>query len=82
MGIIVWVVAGLVLGVLASLLFGKRNMVLNGIAGVVGAALTGWIATLFGIGAWNVFSFVNLLIAAAGAAIVLFVAGKLMKYEA
>lgn len=79
MGIIIWIVVGAVLGFLANMVFDRGNTLSNVIAGVIGSALAGWVATLFGVGAWNAFSWINLLIAAAGACVLLGVGVKLLK---
>lgn len=79
MGIIIWVVVGVVLGFLANMVFNRGNVIGNIVAGVVGSVLAGWVATLFSVGAWNAFSWVNLLIAAAGACLVLGAGYKLLK---
>lgn len=82
MGIIIWVVVGAALGYLGNLIFNRDNLIGNVIAGVIGSALAGWVATLFSVGAWNAFSFVNLLIAAAGACLLLGIGYKLLKRSA
>ena len=61
MGIIAWIVFGLIAGIIAKL-----------ILGIVGAVVGGWLATMFGIGGdvsgFNLHSF---LVAVVGAIVVL-----------
>lgn len=78
MGIIIWVVAGIIFGIVVNFICSRDNLILNGILGVAGAALAGWIATLAGVGAWNAFNFWNLVIAAVGAILVSLLGGKLL----
>lgn len=79
MGIIIWVIVGAALGLLANLVLSRDNTLGNVIAGVIGSVLAGWIATLFSIGTWNAFGWVNLLIAAAGACLLLGAGYKLLR---
>ncbi len=53
MGIIAWIVFGLISGVIAKLLMPVRDgggFILTCILGIVGAVVGGWLATMFGIG--------------------------------
>ncbi|EHO4784959.1 GlsB/YeaQ/YmgE family stress response membrane protein [Salmonella enterica subsp. enterica serovar Enteritidis] len=53
MGIIAWIVFGLIAGVIAKLLMPGRDgggFILTCILGIVGAVVGGWLATMFGIG--------------------------------
>ncbi|EPD4308761.1 GlsB/YeaQ/YmgE family stress response membrane protein [Salmonella enterica] len=75
MGIIAWIVFGLIAGVIAKLLMPGRDgggFILTCILGIVGAVVGGWLATMFGIGGsisgFNLHSF---LVAVAGAIVVL-----------
>ncbi|EAN0852357.1 GlsB/YeaQ/YmgE family stress response membrane protein [Salmonella enterica] len=75
MGIIAWIVFGLIAGVIAKLLMPGRNgggFILTCILGIVGAVVGGWLATMFGIGGsisgFNLHSF---LVAVVGAIVVL-----------
>lgn len=54
MGIIAWIIFGLIAGVIAKLLMPGRDgggFILTCILGIVGAVVGGWLATMFGIGA-------------------------------
>ncbi|WP_080154495.1 GlsB/YeaQ/YmgE family stress response membrane protein [Salmonella enterica] len=75
MGIIAWIVFGLIAGIIARLLMPGRDgggFILTCILGIVGAVVGGWLATMFGIGGsisgFNLHSF---LVAVVGAIVVL-----------
>ncbi len=75
MGIIAWIIFGLIAGVIAKLIMPGRDgggFILTCILGIVGAVVGGWLATMFGIGAdvsgFNLHSF---LVAVVGAIVVL-----------
>ncbi|CAH3292894.1 hypothetical protein AI2602V1_2225 [Citrobacter freundii] len=78
MGIIAWIIFGLIAGVIAKLIMPGRDgggfilTCILGVVGVVGAVVGGWLATMFGIGGdvsgFNLHSF---LVAVVGAIVVL-----------
>ncbi len=74
MGIISWIVLGGIAGWLASIIT-KRNdqmgCITNIIAGVIGAAVGGWVFSLFGGTGVTGFNLPSLLVAFVGAIIVL-----------
>jgi uncharacterized membrane protein YeaQ/YmgE (transglycosylase-associated protein family) len=74
MGILSWIVLGGIAGWLASIIT-KRNdrmgCITNIIAGVVGAAVGGWVFSLFGGTGVTGFNLPSLLVALVGAVIVL-----------
>jgi uncharacterized membrane protein YeaQ/YmgE (transglycosylase-associated protein family) len=74
MGIISWIVLGGIAGWLASIIM-KRNdqmgCITNIIAGIVGAAVGGWVFSLFGGQGVTGFNLPSLLVAFVGAVIVL-----------
>ena len=76
LGIIGWIVIGIVAGWLAEKVMGRNHgLVTNLIVGVVGALLGGWIAgNLLGmpVGGFNI---VTLLVAFGGAVLLLFLLG-------
>jgi uncharacterized membrane protein YeaQ/YmgE (transglycosylase-associated protein family) len=80
MGIISWVVLGGIAGWLASIIT-KRNdqmgCITNIIAGIVGAAVGGWVFSLFGGQGVTGFNLPSLLVAFVGAVIVLAVVNLL-----
>ena len=75
MGIIAWIIFGLIAGIIAKLIMPGRDgggFFLTCIRGIVGAVVGGWLATMFGIGGsisgFNLHSF---LVAVVGAILVL-----------
>jgi len=74
MGILSWIVLGGIAGWLASIV-AKRNdrmgCITNIIAGIVGAAVGGWVFSLFGGQGVTGFNLPSLLVAFVGAVIVL-----------
>ena len=75
MGIIAWIIFGLIAGIIAKLIMPGRDgggVILTCILGIVGAVVGGWLATMFGIGGtisgFNLHSF---LVAVVGAILVL-----------
>jgi len=73
MGIIAWLVLGLIAGFIASLLVNKRGegFLMDIILGIVGAVVGGFIAHLFGISGITGFNLYSILIAVGGAVVVL-----------
>ncbi len=75
MGIISWLVLGLVVGILAKwLMQGKDGggCLVTTALGVAGALLGGFIASLLGLGSLNGFTLWSILISVAGALLLLF----------
>ncbi|MCT4700297.1 GlsB/YeaQ/YmgE family stress response membrane protein [Enterobacteriaceae bacterium H20N1] len=75
MGIIAWIVFGLIAGVIAKLIMPGRDgggFILTCILGVVGAVVGGWLATFFHIGgSVTGFNLPSFLVAVVGAIVVL-----------
>ncbi|EAP9506277.1 GlsB/YeaQ/YmgE family stress response membrane protein [Salmonella enterica] len=75
MGIIAWIIFGLIAGVIAKLLMPGRDgggFILTCILGIVGAVVGGWLATMFGIGgSISGFNLNSFLVAVVGAIVVL-----------
>ena len=70
MGIISWILLGLVAGALAKAIRPGRDpqgCIVTMIIGIVGAVLGGWIATMFGWGRVDGFNVYSLLVATGGA---------------
>jgi uncharacterized membrane protein YeaQ/YmgE (transglycosylase-associated protein family) len=70
MGIIAWIILGLIAGWLASIIMGtnaKQNMVADIILGVLGAVVGGFIVNLGGGLGITGFNFYSLLVAVLGA---------------
>ncbi|MCM1512014.1 MAG: GlsB/YeaQ/YmgE family stress response membrane protein [Oxalobacter formigenes] len=78
MGIISWIVFGIIAGALARLIRpgpDRMGIIVTMILGIAGAVVGGWISTFFGFGTVNGFNFGSFAIAVVGALIVLFVWG-------
>ncbi|KFC12249.1 GlsB/YeaQ/YmgE family stress response membrane protein [Trabulsiella odontotermitis] len=77
MGIITWIVFGLIAGVIAKLIMPGRDgggFILTCILGIVGAVVGGWLATMFGIGgSITGFNLQSFLVAVVGSIVVLLV---------
>ncbi|MDA8479699.1 GlsB/YeaQ/YmgE family stress response membrane protein [Citrobacter sp. Awk 4] len=75
MGIIAWIVFGLIAGIIAKLIMPGRDgggFILTCILGIVGAVVGGWLATMFGIGgSISGFNLQSFLVAVVGAILVL-----------
>ena len=82
MGIISWVVLGLIAGALAKFIMpGKQpgGILMTIVLGIVGAFVGGFIGSLLGFGSVSGFDWRSLLLAVGGAMIVLWGYGKLKK---
>jgi uncharacterized membrane protein YeaQ/YmgE (transglycosylase-associated protein family) len=85
MGIVLWIVFGLIAGALAKFLMpGKQGggIVLTTLLGIVGAVVGGFIATQLGFGDVNSFDLRSMAIAVGGALLVLVVWGFASKQMA
>ena len=75
MGILAWIVFGLIAGVIAKLIMPGRDgggFILTCVLGIVGALVGGWLAHLFGIGGdVTGFDLRSFLVAVVGAIVVL-----------
>ena len=74
MGLLSWIVFGLIAGAIAKFLMPGRDpggCIITIIIGVVGAVLGGWLATLLGFGGISGFDFRSFIIAVLGSIIVL-----------
>lgn len=75
MGIIAWIIFGLIAGIIAKLIMPGRDgggFFLTCIFGIVGAVVGGWLATMFGIGGFiSGFNLHSFLVAVVGAIFVL-----------
>jgi uncharacterized membrane protein YeaQ/YmgE (transglycosylase-associated protein family) len=82
MGILYWILLGLVVGALAKLIVpGKQGggIILTIVLGIVGAFLGGWIGTLLGLGSVDGFNLTSILLATGGAIIVILIYSALKK---
>jgi uncharacterized membrane protein YeaQ/YmgE (transglycosylase-associated protein family) len=74
MGIISWIILGGIAGWLASIITRRNDQmgcITNIVAGIIGAAVGGWVFSLFGGQAVTGFNLPSLLVAFVGAVIVL-----------
>ena len=74
MGILSWILLGLIAGALAKAIRPGRDpqgCIITMIIGIVGAVIGGWVATLLGWGGVNGFNLYSLLVATVGAIIFL-----------
>ena len=84
MGWLTWIVLGLVVGLLAKLIMPGKDpggFVMTTILGIVGAVVGGWISTLLGLGAVSGFNVPSLVVATAGAVLLLF-ANRMLRSKA
>lgn len=74
MGILSWILIGLIVGLLARLLMpGKDTMgiIITILLGIAGAFLGGWIGSMLGLGSFSGFDIKSLLLATGGAILIL-----------
>lgn len=74
MGIIAWIVFGLLAGIVAKLIMPGRapgGLIITMIIGILGAIVGGWVGTALGFGTVDGFNFGSFVIAVLGAIILL-----------
>ena len=79
MGILTWIILGLVVGLLAKWIMPGEDpggIVVTILIGIVGAMLGGFLASLVGLGAFTGFNLGSLVIAIGGAVLLLFLYRK------
>jgi uncharacterized membrane protein YeaQ/YmgE (transglycosylase-associated protein family) len=75
MGILAWIILGLIAGFLAQALVGGGYGLLGTIIlGIIGAVVGGWLATQLGIGTVDAIDIQSIVIATVGAIIVIWIA--------
>ncbi len=74
MSFLAWVVLGLLAGFIASKIVNKKGegLLLDAVLGIVGAVVGGWLFGLFGASGVTGVNLYSLLVAVAGAIVVLF----------
>jgi uncharacterized membrane protein YeaQ/YmgE (transglycosylase-associated protein family) len=75
MGIIAWIVLGLIAGFIASKIVNKtgEGVVLDIVLGIVGALVGGWLFSFFGAAGVTGFNIYSMLVAVVGAIVVLLI---------
>ena len=79
MGIISWIIFGLIAGILAKWIMPGKDgggFIVTVILGIVGAVVGGWISTLFGFGRVDGLNSASCAVAVLGATAVLFIYRK------
>jgi uncharacterized membrane protein YeaQ/YmgE (transglycosylase-associated protein family) len=73
MGILSWIILGLIAGFIGSKIVNKSGsgLLMDIVIGIVGAVVGGYIAALMGIGGVSGFNLTSILIAIAGSIIIL-----------
>lgn len=82
MGFIMWIILGLIVGVLAKWIMPGKDpggLIVTILIGIAGAVVGGWIGTYIGFGKVTGFDFRSLVIAVGGAVLLLFVYRKVKK---
>ena len=76
MGILSWLVLGLIAGAIARWIMpnkGPQGILITAVIGVAGACLGGWIGAGLGLGSVRGFDLVSLFLAVVGAAVLLLI---------
>jgi uncharacterized membrane protein YeaQ/YmgE (transglycosylase-associated protein family) len=74
MGILTWIVLGLIVGIIAKLIMPGKDpggFIVTTILGIVGAIIGGWIGTAMGMGTVSGFDLRSLFVAVIGAIVLL-----------
>lgn len=74
MGILSWILMGLIVGLIARLLMpgkDKMGIIITVLLGIAGAFLGGWIGSMLGLGSFSGFDIKSLLLATGGAILIL-----------
>ena len=75
MGILTWLILGLIVGVLAKWIMPGKDpggLIVTSLIGIAGAMVGGFISTAIGLGSVSGFNFGSLVIATGGALLLLF----------
>jgi uncharacterized membrane protein YeaQ/YmgE (transglycosylase-associated protein family) len=82
MGILAWIVFGLIAGFLAKFLMPANapgGLIATIILGIIGAVVGGWIGTMLGFGDLSGFDLRSMALAVGGGLVVLFIYGMVTK---
>ena len=80
MGIISWIIFGLIAGIIAKMIMPGKDgggFIITTILGIVGAFVGGWVGSFFGLGSVGTFSMASMATAVVGALLVLFIYRKI-----
>lgn len=76
MGIITWIIFGLIAGIIAKLIMPGRDpggFIVTTLLGIVGAVIGGWIGSALGFGSVSTFDLRSLFVAVIGAIVLLLI---------
>jgi len=82
MGILSWILFGLIAGIIAKLIMPGKDgggFIITTVLGIVGAFVGGWIGAFFGLGSVGTFSLGSMATAVVGALLVLFIYRQIKK---
>jgi uncharacterized membrane protein YeaQ/YmgE (transglycosylase-associated protein family) len=85
MGIVAWLIFGLVAGLLAKFVLPEKapgGLIATILLGIIGAAVGGWIGTQLGFGGVSEFDFRSMLLAVGGSCLCLIVYALLTRGKA
>ena len=76
MGILYWIILGLIAGVLANFIMpgkGSGGLIITILLGIAGAFFGSWVGGFFGIGSFGTLSLASIATATGGAVLLLFI---------
>ena len=80
MSVLTWIGIGLIAGIIAKMVMGDRfGWIITILLGIVGAFVGGWLSGLLGGPAVTGFNLISILVAAAGAIVLLFIYGLIAR---
>lgn len=82
MGIISWIILGLIAGIIAKMIMPGKDgggFIITTLLGIAGAFVGGWVGAFFGLGTVGTFSLGSMATAIAGALILLFIYRQVKK---
>lgn len=82
MGIISWIVFGLIAGVIAKMIMPGKDgggFIITTLLGIAGAFVGGWVGSMFGLGSVGTFSLGSMATAIVGALLLLFIYRQVKK---
>ncbi|WP_371194742.1 GlsB/YeaQ/YmgE family stress response membrane protein [Glaciecola sp. SC05] len=82
MGIISWIVFGLIAGVIAKMIMPGKDgggFIITTLLGIAGAFVGGWVGSMFGLGTVGTFSLGSMATAIVGALLLLFIYRQVKK---